>query len=231
MVYRRRQRRKRVTFRTRRQYIVRDGKRHMAPMRAISIPGVHFFKRTALLHIDMNPAVLGTTAFWTNSGVSGAGATSVFTLNDLPQNQEFSNLFDLYKICGVKMKFVFDKNDALSATGAGSSLPTLYFIRDQDDGTVPANINEMIQYESCKMKRLDKPCTFYVKPKISQMVYETAVTTAYATPKRNPWLDCANNDVAHYGCKWAIDFNTAFGTSIGRLAIFMTYYIACKDVR
>lgn len=190
----------------------------------------HYFKRTALKILDVNPSTIGRISYWANSGWTNGTSDDAFLLSYLTNVSEITNLFDMYKINGIKMKFIFDRNSAQSSV-ATESLPTLYFYNDYDDGVVPINLGEACQYETLRIKRLDKPATFFFKPKIQSMIYNTAITTAYATPKINPWLDCGNPNVPHYGCKWILDTNTAFNASIGALTVIMTYYIACKDVR
>lgn len=233
MVYRRRRYgRKRYTKFSNKSRTVTmgGGKTQLVHYKTVPQTKVHFFKRTSLKLIDLNPATIGRISYWANSGWTGPGTDDEFRLSYLTNVSEFTNLFDMYKITGVRMKFIYDRNSAQGSI-ASESLPTLYFYNDYDDGTPAANVGDACQYDSLRMKRMDRPITFFVRPKIQSMVYESAITTAYATPKKNPWLDCGNDAIPHYGCKWIIDANSAFASSIGTVTVMMTYYIACKDVR
>lgn len=163
-----------------------------------------------------------------------AFGTLVFQLSDLPNYTDFTNLFEVYMITGVKVTFIWDKNSAHNDTGVinpgdNSFIPNLYVSYDPDSITSPATINDLLERGDCKYKRMDKPLSFFVKPKVNISTYETAVTSGYING--NGWIDTANPGIDYYGLKFGIDgsINGGVGNDpIGKLRIIKKFYFKCK---
>ena len=138
-----------------------------------------------------------------------------FQLGYLPNYQEFKDLFDKYKINYVDVTFIYDHNSGEVATSAGIAananmgLPNIYVVRDYDDKTVLTGVDDYLEYEDCKVHRLDKPFTFRVYPRISTAAYSGAFTSY--TNTKAPWIDCNSAGVQHFGIKFGIDIRCATG--------------------
>lgn len=155
-------------------------------------------------------------------------------LANLPNQSEFVALFDSYKILAIRAKFIYNMNGAVGPATATNFLPELVTCNDYDDATPLASITDFEQYDSFKIKRLDRPITRYFKPKVAQPAYQAGAFNGYARPEKVPWLDCASNAIEHYGLKYAIRADTQGGVgmnTIGTIDIYWTYYIACRDVQ
>lgn len=156
---------------------------------------VHRFKRSFLSN-----SVQGNAAF--TPYTSG----NTITLSQIPAYTEIVNLFDVYKISYVKIRFFLDY-DPSAQTAATSYYPKLYFCTDVDDASQPLSLQEFRERSNTQIRVLtpQRPVTFGWRPNTLQMIYRSLSTTAYV-PKWNQWIDTDTADVPHYGYKWAIDY-------------------------
>lgn len=163
-----------------------------------------------------------------------------FQLSYLPNFGEFTDLFDKYKINYVDVQFIYDHNAAEINSSAGTNsnanmgIPTLYFVRDYDDRAVLTSVDNYLEYEDCVVRRMDKPMTFRVYPRVSMAAYSGAWTSY--TNSKAPWLDCNSPSVQHFGIKWGIDatMNNQASTTpvnIGKLTMILNYNLSFADVR
>lgn len=193
--------------------LIRRKRMARRPMRLTRQPRqtVHHFKRTAFY----NGLIAGSTL----SDVSGG---FIAQLNQVPNYTEFTNLYDMYRINGVRWRLSPRANSAEIGTNQG--MIKLFTAIDYDDIVTPS-LTDMLQYESLKVTRSDKEHVRYVKPRVSQAVYQTAVGTGYSSARG--WIDCANTTVAHYGLKWLLQQLPAGNQSFD---VQVTYYLSFKNV-
>ena len=80
--------------------------------------------------------------------------------NPLPEWASVLPLYDRYRVTGIKIKFIPDRpNDAFSATG----FYPFYVAADYDDLGAPTSIQQMLDYDNCKILNLYKPWQLYYK--------------------------------------------------------------------
>lgn len=170
-----------------------------------------------------------------------------FTLTELPNYTEFTQLFDQFKICMVKLVFNFTKNDApINSTGTApppgsniltTSIPSFQWWIDRDDVDVPT-ISEAAQIERNHKTMMNHPVKIVMRPNVLTMAYEGAVATAYSPAYR--WLDCNDAATPHYGIKYIMDGSGQYRSPtavpgedciIGTYWVDITYYCAFKNVR
>lgn len=216
--------------------------------RALVGSRVHTFKRVGnALILRSNPAS-GNVIEFVGNGVSSAplmstpdpdfagtqmgGAALNFQLGFVTNPTEFTQLFDRYRIAGVKLTFLPGQSSADAyASGFASPIPYLYYAQDWDDGNVPASQTEVTQMQTVKMRRLDKPFSIFVKPKAAATVFHTGVTSAYATAN-NSWIDCSYADVQHYGLKlWLKNVMCDPSHANFNCVIVPTYFLQLRDSR
>ena len=103
---------------------------------------IHYFKRST----DLGNVIMdGSTPLVPNP--------IAFRLNQLPAYQEFTDLFDQYKITYIKLRLRLNVSpDAQTATSA--VYPRVVYVRDHDDLVTPASVQELRQYGNCKTKVL-----------------------------------------------------------------------------
>lgn len=179
----------------------------------------HFFKR-----------MLYKTTITPVPGDVNYGALS-FQFNDMPASTEFTNLFDYYKLTGVKLRFAL-KLDPSAQTAANAQYPVMYSAIDYDDITAPFNADELRERQWCRQTflRPNSYKTFYIKPRVTRTIFNGAnlANPGYET-SRAGWLDMAYPAIPHYGFKWAIEnLIASAGQSI---RVEATYYFAVKGTR
>lgn len=146
-----------------------------------------------------------------------------FTLNALAQATTFQALYDQYQIKGVKCSLIPRGN--VDGVSQPFSTPTFSII--DYDGSFPATIPEMNEYQNVKMKRGTDVHKRYLVPAILNELYSSPTSTAYGT-RKNQWIDCANPAVPHYGLAFGVSPTPAQAISWD---LKVTYYVAFKNVR
>lgn len=207
----------------------------------------HLFKRQAPAFELTNTATQGVVATSDSaqiglqtpvfeSALSGGGApyrfgaVSYFKLSNTLQNSDFVNMYDRYKINGIKVKIIPLSNTA-NTNGAGL-IPTMVYHTDYDDTNTPTSDADVRVKQGAKEVRLDKPVSIWIKPKIADAILGASAGTAYSVPKKAPYINMAYTDVPHYGLKMYFrDVNlSASGGSINTCFRFeTTYYLSCRD--
>lgn len=193
---------------------------------------IHVFKRTIKIS-DITASYNSATS----SGVNISGAY-VLSLDSLPNYTEFTNLYDQYKINGIKISFVPSTNSYITSGVSGVTAPNGFSrfssALDFDDSTTPATENVLLQYGSLRTTPGWKTHSRYFKPKIREAAVVDTTTGALtaATVRSNVWLDCDRPDVEHYGLKvfCPMPVNTTVSASI-TYSVYVTMYMAFKNVR
>lgn len=156
------------------------------------------------------------------------GASYLFKLSSVVDSSDFTNLYDKYKILGVKVRIMWQCNQA-SVSGT-SVLPVISYSVDHDDNTVPSSLYAITTKATSKVKVLGQNnyVDIYIRPRVAGQLYNTALLSGYSTVKA-PWINSTYNDVPHYGLKFWIN-NMYMATGINnQIEIQPTYYLACKE--
>lgn len=159
----------------------------------------------------------------------------VFRLGNTDGYQDFTSLYDQYKIDAVRVTFEY-AHDTATADGSSVPLPKLYAMRDWDDSTA-LSASDCLQ-SSTRVMRFDlrRPRSFLIKPKFKQYIMIAPSTSGPDNVGKTGWIDCANPNVLHYGLKFGlIDWPThnAVGGFQARplLRVRCDYFISCRNVR
>lgn len=197
--------------------------------RAVSVPGyisrgkllgtIYRFKRT-------NTALYPVAKSFTNQ-------TAQFKLSDIPNFSEFVALFDQYKILGVGITWIFTRTENQISTTVGQNpMPNLGYVRDYNDATPLTSEGNYLQFQDCRIRRLDRPISMYVRPRPSTALYNGAFT-GYGVPT-NVWIDTASSDVQHYGVKWFTDASMEGSLpteQLGVIKMVFRFYLAFRNVK
>jgi len=155
-----------------------------------------------------------------------------FTIGDLPNYTELTNLFDQYKIEKVKLSFFprYSENIASIPVGTIASTNTILWNVSSDDGTtlMPTQ-NNALQCMAAKMRTGTDPFVVWCKPKF-QLEAATSLAIASAKPSTG-FIDCDNYSVIHSGHEIAGYSPAAAPTQVGEWKCYATYYLALKSVR
>lgn len=163
------------------------------------------------------------------NNTTACGGAIDFRMEMLPGLSDFTTLYDKYKVSGYKVTFIPLQNVATPASA--SSLPVITYALDQDDSTIPADDVELRQRANCKIRRLDKPVSIWVKPKILQEVQTASGTGAVVSGTK--FLDLTNTDVQHRGLKFWIDGMDLAGSSVltHMYKVVIQAYFTCSQTR
>jgi len=178
--------------------------------------------------LSMN--TLNTTRILTYSNqaytpLSFASATD-FSLSYLSSPGDFTNLFDVHKIWKVEITFIPKYNSSdFSSGGSAYGLPTIYIAEDRNDKTVPATVNELREYATCKARRFDKPVKYTCWPSLS--IVGDGDANIVDSRQKDYW--CRNAAAKANGCKWALDL--PLGLETFRMDVVQKYFITCKDIK
>lgn len=177
---------------------------------------VQYFKRSKFTVASLVVPV-GTTSL---QGVS-------FTLADLPDYTDFTALYDQYKITGIKVQWLPRGNS--SDVLAQGNISRFFSVIDRDDDATPTSIDQLTQYESCKMTPSTRVHSRYFRPSIRTEIPTSIGGTGYSVsgPK---WIDVTNTNIKHYGIKLAAQGSVA-GTGSITYDAQVTMYLAFKNVR
>lgn len=216
-----------------RRAVYRKKKRAMIrrPPRGVSGFHVHNYKR------------YGERAIWQfdhNGSADYSAISTTFSLSQVTQYTELTNLYDQYKIMAVVVKVhLLNNPDSIYAPGVDGAVgpfknptfyPKLWYYRDYDDATAPADatVLKQIGKAKCFALRPNKVYSFKVKPAILNLLSGTATSPIW--PKR---LDCSNATQTHYGMKFALDYEgtpPVSGVST-KICIETLYYIKMFNSR
>lgn len=156
------------------------------------------------------------------------GASYIFKLSSVVDPTDFTNLYDKYKILGVKLRIMMQSN---SATVAGQSvLPIISYAADHDDAATPSNLYTITTKAGYKTKVLGVNKSYidvYIKPKPAVAMYQGTFSGYGITGQ--PWCNSANPDIQHYGFKFWINNFYMPTNGMNQIEIQPTYYLALKE--
>lgn len=194
-------------------------KRIMKRTRARLAMNVHRFKRKV---------VLGNIQAYNNGSTFNAAAAFSFKLSDLPQYTDFTNLFDQYKLTGVKLDFIpFADNVSWEVASNGASVaapggPLLISV-DQDDATIPASASEMLSRQNVKVVPVGRRHQMFLRPKYGDIANTTTLAPATG------FIDCDTPNTPHYGVKCWMAAPNVVNTNF-TYQVWATYYVTLKGV-
>lgn len=190
--------------------------------------GLGIYKGRPGISIYQRPVLIKRSVLLRTQQVSGGGGDSItFMLSDLPNYTDFTNLFDFYKIKGVKLKLIPCQTSALTSSGTNYNLPRISYFWDYNDNAVPTTQNEMLERDNVRTVMGNRIIKTFARPCPQEPVFVNNLVTGYEQGSRNKWLNITNNNIPHYGFKIWYDGDSS--TIIQTYKIFATYYIALKD--
>lgn len=207
-------------FVARRGYVKRQYRKRYGPLQSRNI---HRFTRW---EDQNNPVTISC-----NFGALGTSLGShVFQLDKLSNYSDFVNLYDSYKITGVKVFFDYSADNTVATNPMGVMLPKLWVKVDHDDNNVPT-LTELTESKKSRCFRFtDSKLThsMYVKPSTLAPLYKGGVTWGYG-PKYRQWIDTANADVPHLCIK--LGTQGVPNANLGKITVRCKYYLTMKDVQ
>lgn len=154
------------------------------------------------------------------------GGTSIYS-DALPNNAEFSNLFDQYRIKSVIVRM--DCPDAWANSAPTPTqpvfLPLVYYALDYDDPG-SALKNNLLEYPQVNIHSFYtngyKPLILKFSPKPLVDIAGSGIATAYGPMQKAPWIRTSEMTVPHYGLKMFFEFPSS--TQINTIQISYTIW-------
>lgn len=162
----------------------------------------------------------------------------LFRLSDVDNVSDFTNLFDNYRIIGVKLTFRLmtnpDSSNFLNSTvftQGANFYPKLWWSFDNDDGTSlsVAQIRER-NNAKCRVLYPNKMLKIYVKYPRPADEIQGNTGTAFVASSKGIWLRTINAnevDTPHFGLKVALDKMGLAGNTM-TVGVDREYFFAMK---
>jgi len=140
------------------------------------------------------------------SNTTGVMNVKASLINDI---SSLVAVYDQYRINYVTVTFI-PKYNMMGVTNAGGGRPMSALFGsciDYDTGTAPTSMAQIADYNNFKFTRglsIHKR-TFKPRPQTTYLVGATNVSSPFMTTTNNPWIDCNQPDVDHYGMRWVVE--------------------------
>lgn len=162
----------------------------------------------------------------------------ILRYSDIPNYAEYANIYEQYKICGVKI----DVKYMSSTEYFGGVLTTgdqalnginLLLWPEFDDNVVVADsyIGWRYVFEAGRAKIHRYPNvksngqSLYIKPGVLVDVFQTGATDQYARCIKSPWLKTGSPNIAHYGFRIMVNASPTIAPIEHKFRLFATYYV------
>lgn len=209
------------------------------------------YRRRALRKLKMVhhfKEMFRTTDITIPAGSTANGVLSC-SLSQLVNQANFTGLFDLYKITGVKWRFLYKFNSADTASTT-VALPTLYTAINRDPFVpAPVTIGDILNDDTCRIHRCDglvgKGGIYIKSPKpdmTGAVVVEGNPTGGIVTQqwqlgtssRQQYWLTTGGNGqaldqsgVKHYGLRYFADNTSNLTAQV--IEVYATLYFSMKE--
>lgn len=156
---------------------------------------------------------------------TGVGVTGAFSLalSDVPGVSDFTNLFDQYRICGVKINMVPIFDAALSS--AINKFAMFSVIDYNDYNTI--TMNQALEYQNVKRSSSVSGHRRYFKPRLAITQTDNSSNTFVASYKP-PWISTEDTNIAHGYMKYVTDTNS--GSASFTWNVYITLYLQFRNV-
>lgn len=157
-----------------------------------------------------------------------------FSLDQLAEYTDFTNICDRYKILDVYVKLQYNTDSvagAPNASGQPNMVPSVNWIQDYDDSNV-LTATQLNAKMGIKRKALNdgRFHSISVKPRLAATAFQGGAVSAYTVPGKATWVNSAYPSVPHYGIKGFIEnmYLGAIATGTACIAVDVTFKIAIK---
>ncbi len=208
----------------------------------------YFVKRTVLAQTTVVPKK--DTSTGADPKLFNPLNNAWFQLSHVPNPSEFTNFWALYKINGIRLKFIpnIDTNIAQFLPSGSTGVPPpgnvvqyTWYDPTRDPASTP-QLDDIEQYQNLSTRVLQRRSfSIFFKPKIIDRVTESpgSPETAGAPmfrQKKAGWLSTSNPSVQHTGPRvaWSRVDNQDWpdaGDNLFSYRVFITYYLSFKIVK
>ena len=201
-----------------------------------TIPSVYFFKRHHTETVMLSTGAPPDSWSVLNNGL---GKQMVYSLSQLGDFTDFTNLFAQYKLTAIKMELLFSNSVSISNSGYSNN-QLLVYTDSNNIGTTETLPESLFLTSQTSRKRVcltnsQYPIKFYNKLRQLRETYNGPTGTDYAMSYPR-WISTGESTTPHYGMNIRIQrvdgqaMPAVTGAPTQYMKIFTTYYIACKKV-
>lgn len=156
---------------------------------------------------------------------AGSTASDVYSLSlgNVPAVTDFTNLFDMYRICGAKIVLspIYD-----AALSSAINKFSMFSVIDYND------LNTITQFEAMQFQNVYRTTSTaghkrYFKPRIA-ITQSDVSSTSYVASYKAPWISTQNTNIAHGFMKLITDTNS--GSAAFTWNVYITLYMQFKNV-
>lgn len=177
-------------------------------------------------------------SFGATAAVGWQNLPMQFNFDQLPDASVIRDMFDSYRILGIKCLFTpyWDSLDAQQ--GAGPTyfvLPRVYTGIDYNGIPVGGLLTESLALERSNARQVRKPAepfSIYIKNPTCEAIGQTALGSASGLMKSRQWIDTQNGNIAHHGAWIGMVVPTTASAAAGwYYHITVTYYLQVKHAQ
>jgi hypothetical protein len=160
---------------------------------------------------------------------SDQGYAWPFALNQVPNSQEFTSLFDKYRIVSIDLTFSYWRDGGSSNFTQDLIWPAMHLFMDDDDAIIPTTKSEVMERMSVQRVSFS-PMRQTISVKIRPRWVQSRGGTSTNIAPVNTWIDMSTPGVQHYGVKAWVDHydSTATSTQISAAGVM---HFECNSVR
>lgn len=194
---------------------------------------VYSFKRTCALapynFVNDSWVQAATNEITNDSAYTRSSGIFKFKLNDLPGATDFTNMFEQFKITGVKLKFMPTIGTESNPNYTGTVMEPLATAIDRganDLVVAGPSFSSLLENQDVKLRNSQKPFSVYIGSPTFHQPADAASQVTY----RLGWLDSelsTSRDVDAHGLKYAFPA-TRSATNAIWYRVYATYYIKCR---
>lgn len=219
----------------------RQRPRRIAKIQRGLSPAIYPFKRSTSVVVGLNTSA--PPEGWSTSG-NNLYRNWGFSLAQLGDYTEFTDLFKYYKLKGVRIQMYFSNTNSTASQGPATASPNQQILmwmdtnRDGSDLATSGQESTYLTSQTAK-KRLclnttGRPIDIYMSLRQQNMIYGGAANTDYTTV-RPKWVATTEPTTPHYGYKMMLQRvdGQAFTSGITNsqfVKIIQTVYFQCKKV-
>lgn len=148
-----------------------------------------------------------------------------FSLSAVPELAELTALFDQYTIERVDVTFRVPRVHAPATTG--EVFPFLTWALDYNDGTIPASIDAIRSYDSCRIHQFAEGAARSAKWSLIPKANQTSSGGNFQTNSKL-WLNTDSPGQLWHGIKWGMNLwnSTTFNNTV--VFVDVVYHIALR---
>lgn len=154
-----------------------------------------------------------------------------FRLTDLPDNSEFTALYDQYRVDKMVVHII-PNCDIFNSAATPQDTGTLLTAVDFDGGATGLTLNQFMSYESCEMTEHGKSKKITIKPRGELAAIDSGSSTVSAAmAPDNMWWDCSNTLLKFNGVRYATTANSAAASWAVWYTLWVEVFITFKNTR